>query len=283
MPVRRRVAGWLSSLAGMVAGGRVKIHGSSVHAPWLGGMKLDFSEPWMSALLARLLERLNGTFIDVGVNLGQTLVKVKTIDPHRVYLGFEPNPACVHYVNLLVEKNHFTGVTILPVALGTEPELGRLELFNDDPADSSASVVHGFRKPASVHRVVPVPIFSAATLGEWLPKTTVGVVKIDVEGAEVEVLATLFGLVSRDRPAILIEVLPVYSADNEHRLERQGRLEALIKDLDYGIFRIRKTGQGEFLAVEECDSFGINGDLEACDYLLVGREGSNLVDGLTCS
>ncbi|MBK7626701.1 MAG: hypothetical protein IPJ16_05790 [Bacteroidales bacterium] len=45
------------------------------------------------------------TVIDVGANIGQTLIKIKSIDKEINYLGFEPNPVCVNYlyIRLLIE------------------------------------------------------------------------------------------------------------------------------------------------------------------------------------
>ena len=41
-------------------------------------------------------------FIDVGVNVGQTLLKLKSISSEINYLGFEPNPNCVNYLKNLI-------------------------------------------------------------------------------------------------------------------------------------------------------------------------------------
>ena len=60
----------------------------------------------MSEVIQRLFKLKSGAFIDVGVNLGQTLLKVAAIDPGRAYVGFEPNPACVDYVWKLIETNN---------------------------------------------------------------------------------------------------------------------------------------------------------------------------------
>jgi hypothetical protein len=64
----------------------------------VGGSNFDLSEPWMVDALRRLLFlRPGAAFVDVGVNIGQTLLKLKSLAPDIVYVGFEPNPFCALY------------------------------------------------------------------------------------------------------------------------------------------------------------------------------------------
>ena len=63
--------------------------------PVLGGQglyNLDLSEPWMTEVLKNLRPFFKGHFIDVGVNLGQTLLKAHAVFGRHDYIGFEPNP-----------------------------------------------------------------------------------------------------------------------------------------------------------------------------------------------
>src|SRR5262245_40272959 len=85
----------------------VKLNGRSIRIPAINGMECDITEPWMLEILDGLLARTKGAFIDVGVNVGQTLVKVKSISIDRSYIGFEPNPACLYYVGELIKQNQF--------------------------------------------------------------------------------------------------------------------------------------------------------------------------------
>jgi len=50
----------------------------------------------MIDLLKKILLLKDGVFIDIGMNLGQTLIKLKCVDPNIRYFGFEPNPGCVY-------------------------------------------------------------------------------------------------------------------------------------------------------------------------------------------
>src|SRR5690348_13368483 len=71
-----------------------KICNSMIRVPVIGGIQCEESEPWFLQLLTLLLPYNKGSFVDVGANLGQTMIKVKALDSARKYIGFEPNPTC---------------------------------------------------------------------------------------------------------------------------------------------------------------------------------------------
>jgi FkbM family methyltransferase len=219
---------------------QMQIAGVEVQIPPMQGLGFELTEPWMEELLRKILPVQNGVFLDVGVNLGQTLVKVKAIDPNRRYLGFEPNPVCVHFVGDLVRLNRYSDVRVLPIGLSQEDTVLCLEKFSENPVDSSASIVPGFRTDRPVHSREFVPVFRFDSVARHL-EGVAGVIKIDVEGAELEVFGTLSDLIRRDRPIVLIEVLPVYDASNTMRLERQRALENAAKEQCLAILRVSKS------------------------------------------
>src|SRR5690348_5369770 len=67
-----------------------------------GWEHLRMREVWLFRGIERLRRDRPGAFVDVGVNVGHTLVKVKAADPGREYIGFEPNPQCLTYVQHLI-------------------------------------------------------------------------------------------------------------------------------------------------------------------------------------
>src|SRR5688572_4500787 len=102
-------------------------------------------EPWMNRTLQRLIERSEGAFVDVGVNLGQTLLKVKTLAPDARYIGFEPNPLCVTYVRRLIAINGLQQCVVAPFGLSDQPAVVSLLARDEDPTDSSATVLKDLR------------------------------------------------------------------------------------------------------------------------------------------
>ena len=71
----------------------------------------------MSGLLKHLMAVEKGTFLDVGVNLGQTLAKMKTLEPGRISAEFEPSPFYQHYVGRLIARESLDGRDRLPLRL----------------------------------------------------------------------------------------------------------------------------------------------------------------------
>jgi hypothetical protein len=74
---------------------------------WSGWDNLSDHEPSVDRLLSRMLAATSGTVVDVGVNTGQILMKVKTKEPNREYIGFEASMFCCFYVDQLVRKLGF--------------------------------------------------------------------------------------------------------------------------------------------------------------------------------
>lgn len=70
----------------------------------------------MRELIKEMLPGTHGAFLDVGVNLGQTLMSFRSIDQERQYIGFEPNPECVAVTNRIIEINKIKDAIVIPLA-----------------------------------------------------------------------------------------------------------------------------------------------------------------------
>lgn len=241
------------------------LNGRKIALPIKGGIMVGTSEEWMSTLLRLLLSRRAGTFVDIGVNLGQTLAKVKTIDADRDYLGFEPNPLCVDYADSLIAANGWQNCQIIPAGLGARTAVFKLNQYSEIGVDSSPTIIENFRPSKKVICTKSVIIFSGS---EAIPlfENRVALVKIDVEGAESDVLQAIRDIIIRDRPCISMEILPCYDTTHKDRVERQMNIEKLLKECEYRIFRIHHN-QSKF-DVEEIAEVGIHGDLSLCEYVM---------------
>jgi len=56
------------------------------------------TEMWMVEILERLLPLNPGCFLDVGANIGQTLLKLRAVSKTTFWFGLEPNPAGWDYL-----------------------------------------------------------------------------------------------------------------------------------------------------------------------------------------
>jgi hypothetical protein len=75
---------------------------------------VNHGNPKLSAISLKIR---GGVFVDVGANLGQTLIEFWLIDSGNSYIGFEPNEACIEYLETLININSLDGCKIIPVGL----------------------------------------------------------------------------------------------------------------------------------------------------------------------
>src|SRR6266581_4231525 len=177
-----------------------------------GFQNVEIGELSLLQAFSKILGAKPGPFVDVGVNLGQTLIKVKLVDRVRAYIGFEPNPHCCHYAARLIELNQFASCSLVPVGLSDRDAIVSL-LAKNDAVDPSASVVDGFRPPERYRRAQPVAVFRGDPLLQSLSELSV--LKIDVEGGELEVVGGLQETIARLRPYVFCEILPVFDPESE--------------------------------------------------------------------
>jgi FkbM family methyltransferase len=160
-------------------------------------------EPSIEALFRRLVEP-GSTVLDVGANAGYFSVLSAELgaDVH----AFEPNPAVRPLLELTA--SHIPRLTVAPYAAGAKPGTMPFYVSDAGTTGSSGLMVALGRKAVSVEVV---------TLDEYADdrKVRPQVVKIDVEGAEAEVLRGMPAILQTDRPALIIE-LHVIKGDVPH-------------------------------------------------------------------
>ena len=282
-PLKRAVRHWTDDPAGLARALRrfnltssTTINGTRFNIPVMRGLGLknrDIGEAWMVDLLQRLLRTTGSAgLIDVGVNIGQTLLKLKSIDNDARWIGFEPNPSCVALVHELIRVNAFEGCQLVPTALSDHT--GVLPLIASSEADDCASVVPELRPDRRPFRE---QLIAALVFDELaLPLDGIGVVKIDVEGAERQVLDGMQGFLRRQRPVVICEVLHAHSQETLASCGRQNRaMVDLFARLDYRIFWLRKAA-ARVSELEPTEAFPdlvwSDASWGACDYLVVPAE-----------
>lgn len=250
---------------------KIKVNGNNFKTQLLYGAVCKIDEPWMIQILVIIFKVKHGGFIDVGMNIGQTLLEVKSIDPDKKYVGFEPNSSCVMYVEELVRINKIKNVKIVPVGLYTTDTLLNLDLYYDDITNSGGSIIPdywSFGNFYTVHRKMVVPVFSFQTVSKSIEFSDFDFIKIDVEGAELEVLQTLTEQIEKRKPIIIIEILSAYSEKNLLRFSRQKSIELLIKRLNYKILRIIEDRKGILTNVQRIEGFDARSNPDMCNYIL---------------
>jgi FkbM family methyltransferase len=221
----------------------------------------------MERVLPTLMKRRPGAFVDVGVNVGQTLIKVKRLDPAIQYIGFEPNPICYSYTQRLIADNGFTNCTLLPVGLSNTATI--VSFFVRSAADVGGTTVDGFRSAAQFSDVRHVAVFAGDAVLATIGGPVIGVIKVDVEGAELEVLQGLAATLAT-RPFVICEILPVFTVDGPKGRFRKPRQEALLarmREAGYVLYRLMPDASAVPL-----DEIEVHGDPALSNYLFAPEE-----------
>lgn len=155
--------------------------------------------------------RPGGIVVDVGANWGYfSLLAAPTVGDTGSVFALEPDPRQFEALSRNISGNGFHQVTALPAAASASE--GRLSLvgYDEGQANRGVSRVADLSNPstaASAERRFDVRATSVDLLTSAFPR--VDVVKIDVEGAEDEVLEGMRdGLAARRYRALVLELHP---------------------------------------------------------------------------
>lgn len=222
---------------------------------------------WKTQLITHLLERRRGVLIDVGANIGQTLLDYLASPSRRGYLGFEPSLEAAANVRRIIELNDLDHCQIVPVALSNASGLTRL--FERRTSDSCATMVESLRPSAkTMERTI-------ATLRlDDLDPGPIALIKIDVEGGELSVLEGMRETLKDGAVPILCEVLRRDGAAEAKPYEaRVAQLRELISELGLAPYLIRKSVDlSKVAGFEPVEAFPLevfsNETRELNDYLL---------------
>ena len=209
-----------------------------------------------------------GTILDIGANIGQTLLNIRGMGNTSKYIAFEPNPYLASYLSKLVDANKMDKVKVIGAGLSGETTIS--EFRYSSISSSGASTKPEMRAGNFHDRSMQVPVYSGDDLIPAFELYDLCLVKIDVEGGELEVLMGLSATIEQNRPAVICEVLPVYDESTEVgalRRERTNKFMRFFQDMDYSVARIHESGRLEWI-----DHIETHGDLDLVNYLAVPNE-----------
>jgi len=233
---------------------RKNINGENVIIPFINGIGLTnyvIENDWLDILIEFFVKGKSGTFVDVGVNIGQTLLRLKTINPEIKYLGFEPNSTCTSYSQSLANLNKFNNLIIQNVALSSK--VNNLILEKSYNVDSRASLVSELRPNFFTEKECILAIdYQSFYLDE-----EISFVKIDVEGAEYEVLEGMKNALIRHKPIITCEVLDSFSLEQlSFTQARASNVCNLLHSIDYSIIQLN-TNKNRIVSFKKIDAIEI--------------------------
>jgi FkbM family methyltransferase len=162
-------------------------------------------EPIETAIMLRCL-RPGMTVVDVGANIGHyAMVAARAVGPTGRVIAFEPETENHAALVANLALNGLDNVVAERLALGARA--GELMLYRDrDNRGGHSLAAANVQAPAGAAPVEAATL--DAYLARHLPDRRVGFIKIDVQGAEAQVLAGAEARLARDRPVVLVEFWP---------------------------------------------------------------------------
>jgi FkbM family methyltransferase len=232
----------------------------------VGRAHLDFVEDHIYLVLKRLSPS-HRHLIDVGANIGQTLVKWFAVRGSGCdYIGFDVNAQCASYCEHLISANKLSKAHVFPVGLGSELCLTPLFLASGvtgvDPGASTNSLIRddSFYSCSRQALIVPASLFSKEICLSSKP-----IIKIDIEGSEAEVIKPLLAIPGLDSAIFIVEILPpcqsFSSPVNDARIENKRKIFKLMRDAGYQGQNIRCIAEAKDSSIESPDYLFFRTDL----------------------
>ena len=205
------------------------------------------------------LARQGDTVIDIGANLGLiTMQLTKLVGENGKVFAFEHNPHMLDCLKQTIEKNAAKNIKLFPFALGdfdTELSLHVPDDNNNGRATLTNNVIHENPKIISV----PVKKLSDVTESHYIQK--VRLLKIDVEGFEIQVFEGGKDWLSENPPDyILLE------SNGSNGKEVSDNAMLFLESFGYEIYALNKTMLK--LSLHSCDASYASHD-NANDFIAV--------------
>ena len=166
--------------------------------------------------------------MDVGAHIGLvTLPMANVIDPGGRVVAFEPSGINRAYLERHIALNGFTDRVSVVAALVGERESEGIPFFELDEAAGQNTTIAGVLPPDT-----PQSMIAQVTLDRYCAKTGLSpeVIKIDVEGAEIDVLRGARKTLTELRPVVFLSVHPRQIRAAGRSLEE---LNAVISSVGY--------------------------------------------------
>jgi FkbM family methyltransferase len=169
---------------------------------YLADMPDDY-EPALCKLLKSASARAGeGIAMDIGANIGATSIFLASLRPE--VLAFEASPRTRKILEENITNNQIRNIHIFPYGLGEcDGEL----LITAAPDNASGGFISATIQHLDGHITEAATIKNGdSLLQESCPNKRIALIKIDVEGHELEVLSGLSNRLKRDNPVIVLEM-----------------------------------------------------------------------------
>ena len=173
------------------------------------------TEPLTAARIEELLAP-GDSFIDVGAHVGWlSLIAARRVGPGGRVIAVDPQPYnCERILNNAL-ANGFGSILVVPAALSVEETF--IELPHQSSTDKSRLTLTGPGVNDTAARFLCPRMRLDSLVGRTLPAGRIKLVKVDVEGYELEVLQGAGEALARI-DNVIYETLPEIDASLQHRI-----------------------------------------------------------------
>ena len=216
---------------------------------WFSGGSVGYSkehEPW--PWLRQYILRPGGCFVDAGAHVGHWAIRASSL--YKKVVAFEPEPEANLVLRRNISRNHLNNISVFQLALSDHS--GQALLY--DYGFSSMHTIRPFYSPdtkVAGNRTVPVRRLDDFIVHLFRPM----VLKIDVEGSELDVLKGSSLSLSKFRPGVVVEVHYKdqwhYKDELEPVLEELRKYGYTVRIFDTGVYRRLGCGRHLIADVEE--------------------------------
>jgi FkbM family methyltransferase len=217
---------------------------------WLGRF-----EPWVALVASRVAEP-GSVVIDVGANLGAMTIPLgHSVGDSGMVLSFEPDHVNFARLTDNIASNRLSNVRAQRCAVSTAARVQVVRPQNGDPG-------HIRTTPAGENLADSVEGISLDAICEHIAadrQQRISLCKIDVEGAEADVLAS-------GHRSLAAKVIEAVLFESHQPVVTGHPLAELFRGYGYTAYRIHKTAYGACLVSTDVTS---RRGIPTCDYLAV--------------
>ena len=190
--------------------------------------------------------------IDIGANIGWTLLNLGKLSQYGRVVGFEPDGYNYEACSENLRLNSLENVTLVQIGLGAQASRVMMEVRTpSNRGGNRISPVNGYGSTeVNIKRLDDVEEISA-----W-PR--VDLIKIDVEGYELNVLMGAEGILLREKPVLFIEI------DDNNLRDQRHSAEMLLQFL-------RKTGYRNMIHATTNELITEGFDFKGCHFDIIAR------------
>lgn len=178
--------------------------------------------------------------IDVGSNLGVSILYFKQQHPSAKILCFEPDPISYKLLEENVSENNLDNITLVNAAVAKSEGKVKLfgQIFSESPDSRGNSIVEGWANQRIKNDCVLV---SAVRLSSYI-NAEVDVLKIDIEGAEQQVLEEI-----KDKLYLVRELfVEVHVTKEISHINSLHRIVEILKENNFDVSVERRDPFGYF-------------------------------------